>query len=173
MMMKMNNSEENENIKRPHVGLGVSIHISEEAVRMFLEARKDPPILIFGGAGHLSTGRTALAMAEEQIIIAKETGAKIAVVGNRDELDFSKIDFEAMARPYLDKLNDLDLNSLQSIIKESIPNKLQLLKELKLSPQQIDYFLNAPPQRLEGEKYEDYKTRRMLNKLLIKYRGQY
>lgn len=54
-----------------------------------------------------------------------------------------------------------------------VPKKLEMLRKLELSPEQLDYFQNAPPQRLEGESQEDYKTRRMLNKLIIKYRGEF
>lgn len=52
-----------------------------------------------------------------------------------------------------------------------IPNKLQLLRDLELSPEQLDYFKNAPPHRLDGETQKDYKNRRMLNNLIVKYRG--
>lgn len=54
---------------------------------------------------------------------------------------------------------------------QPIPNKLQLLRDLKLSPEQVEYFKNAPPHRLDGETQKDYKNRRMLNNLIVKYRG--
>jgi len=76
--------------------------------------------------------------------------------------DFEVLYLEAMSRMPLPTILDFDT-----------PNKLQLLKNLNLSPEQIDYFQNAPPQRLEGESQKDYKTRRMLNKLIVKYRGQF
>ena len=87
--------------------------------------------------------------------------------------DLPKLNIEEMAKPYLNKLNDLDMIGLKELIQDSIPDKLQLLRNLKLSAEQIDYFKNSPNERMEGEKQEDYKTRRMLNKLLIKFRGQY
>jgi hypothetical protein len=87
--------------------------------------------------------------------------------------DLPKLSIEEMAKPYLNKLNDLDMVGIKELIQDSIPNKLQLLKDLNLSKEQIDYFKNTPNERMEGEKQEDYKTRRMLNKLLIKFRGQY
>lgn len=52
------------------------------------------------------------------------------------------------------------------------PNGLHTLRSLNLSAEQIEYIKNSPPQRLEEESQEDYKNRRMLNKLIIKYRGQ-
>jgi hypothetical protein len=142
------------------------------------EEKKDSPILIVAGTGGIGAGKTALAHVEEAIIMAKEQGKKVAIVGAEhhpdiSEIDFSKMNFEEMAKPYLYELNRLPIEHLEKLMKDSIPNKLQLLQSLKLSPEQKDYFLNAPPQRLEGENFEDYKTRRMLNKLLIKYRGQY
>jgi len=81
-------------------------------------------------------------------------------------LDLDK-DFAA---PYLEAMSKIPFPLIHD---PDIPNKLQLLKNLNLSPEQIDYFQNAPPQRLEGESQKDYKTRKMLNKLIIKYRGQF
>lgn len=74
------------------------------------------------------------------------------------------------AVPYLEAMSKIPFPLIHD---PDIPNKLQLLKDLNLSPEQIDYFQNAPPHRLEGENQNDYKTRRMLNKLIIKYRGQF
>lgn len=67
------------------------------------------------------------------------------------------------------------LNSMIPLtdVIDGMPNKLSLIKNLNLSAEQIDYFMFAPPQKLEGEKQDDYKRRRMLCKLLIKYKGLY
>lgn len=51
------------------------------------------------------------------------------------------------------------------------PNKLLYLKSLELSIEQIDYIKNSPDKRMENESQKDYKERRILNKLIIKYRG--
>jgi hypothetical protein len=85
--------------------------------------------------------------------------------------DLPKIDVEALTKTYLNKFNDIDF--LLKIANDSMPTKLDIIKKMELSPEQIDYFKYAPPHRLEGESQEDYKIRRMLNKLLIKYRGKY
>ena len=97
-----------------------------------------------------------------------EERSKPIIVGLGEDLP--KIDVEALAKPYLDKLNDIDY--LANLASRCIPTKLDILKKMELSPEQLDYFKYAPPHRLEGESQEDYKIRRMLNKLLIKFRGQ-
>ncbi len=100
----------------------------------------------------------------------RDAGKTVAIVDSPDRLaktDLSKIDI-----PFPNKFNIEDM-IIPSIVDFDTPNKLALLKRLKLSDEQIDYFKNAPAERLEGEKFEDYKTRRMLNKLIIKYRGQF
>ena len=55
----------------------------------------------------------------------------------------------------------------------TIPNKLQWLRNLDLSPEQFDYIKNSPEHRMDNETFEEYKKRRMLNKLIIKYRGDF
>lgn len=42
--------------------------------------------------------------------------------------------------------------------------------EVKLNNDNIDYYMNIPPQRQEGETYDDMKIRNKLSKALLKYR---
>lgn len=125
---------------------------------------KDRPDVIIVGAG---AGKT-----EELIRVLEESDKKVLIVDDINEigLEREKLDLDKLVMPVY---NYLSCIPFESICDSSVPNKLKLLRDLKLSPEQIDYFKNAPPQRLEGEKQEDYKTRRMLNKLIIKYRGEF
>jgi len=100
--------------------------------------------------------------------------------GKRIVLDDSKYDkqlplslFERDSPSLVSKAELLNEMIPSMEMFDGTPNKLSLIRNLKLSPEQIDYFMFAPPQRLEGEKHDDYKRRQMLNKLLIKYRGLY
>ena len=131
-------------------------------------------------------------------ILELSNGVKVSIVGGAEtgsvaraileHMNAKNIDiastFESIPRPdadafveceptnnYLDFKYTNPYNFPYFDYLQPIPNKLQLLKDLKLSPEQIDYFKNAPSYRLEGESQKDYKTRRMLNKLIIKYRG--
>lgn len=109
---------------------------------------------------------------EAAIKIAKESNISLIVSDVAPHLGKEKVvvNLDDVAVPILKKISELPLPIIHD---PDTPNKLQMLRDLKLSPEQIDYFQNAPPQRLEGESQEDYKTRRMLNKLIIKYRGQF
>jgi hypothetical protein len=51
--------------------------------------------------------------------------------------------------------------------------KLNYLKRLNLTKEQTNFIMNSPPQRMENESFEQYKKRRMLNNLMIKYRGSF
>ena len=106
------------------------------------------------------------------IKMAKENNIGIIVNDVESHLGNEKVavNLDDVAVPILKKISELPLPIIHD---PDTPNKLQMLRDLRLSPEQIDYFQNAPPQRLEGESQEDYKTRRMLNKLIIKYRGQF
>lgn len=107
---------------------------------------------------------------EAAIRMARENNVGVIVNDVDAYLDKEKIavNLDDIAVPILKKISELPI---PRIIDSDVSNKIQLLRDLNLSPEQIDYFQNAPPNRLEGESFEDYKTRRMLNKLLIKYRG--
>jgi hypothetical protein len=59
------------------------------------------------------------------------------------------------------------------LIDSDISNGLRTIQDLNLSKEQISEILHSPNERLEDETQEDYKIRRKLNKLLIKFRGQY
>ena len=108
---------------------------------------------------------------EKAIRMAKENNVGVIVNDVEAHLGKEKIvvNLDDIAVPILKKISELPI---PRIIDSDVPNKLQLLRDLNLSPEQIDYFQNAPPNRLNGESFEDYKTRRMLNKLLIKYRKE-
>jgi hypothetical protein len=112
---------------------------------------------------------------EAAIKMAKENNIGIIVNDIESHLGKEKVtvNLDDVAVPILKKISELPLPIIHDINDPDTPNKLQMLRDLRLSPEQIDYFQNAPPQRLEGESQEDYKTRRMLNKLIIKYRGQF
>lgn len=114
------------------------------------------------------------AVIEAAIRMAKEKGINI-IVGDGKDLQKKEYipSLDDLAIPILKRISELPLPIIHDINDPDTPNKLQMLRDLKLSPKQIDYFQNAPPQRLEGETQEDYKTRRMLNKLIIKYRGEF
>ncbi len=143
-----------------------------------------------GVIAHVDAGRSIIpdivyelakkSIGQEVIVVGKGNGAdsyKIDKDGNIELFDIKTISSENLPPPPKDLITKISPNfndiSLSQLIKDNIPNKLQMLKQMNLSPKQIDYFKNAPAYRLEGESDEDYKTRRMLNKLLIKYRGQY
>lgn len=175
--------------KKPLLIVNDSSAITEETLN--LAKSKGATIVI--GAGPIGMTAQIIDMATRhnvEIILAEEgnlgrTIREVAVVDDKPLFvrndffikglgeDIPKLNIEQMAKPYLDKLNDLDMFELKQLLHDSIPNKLQLLKNLNLSEEQIDYFKNSPNERMEGEKQEDYKTRRMLNKLLIKFRGEY
>lgn len=158
-----------EGIQKP-VGLTVGIAgggdtISNPHVRID-EFRGNPVVTIGAGAPHNTE------ILEAAIKMAKENN--IGIIVNDISSCFGKekiaVNLDNVAIPVLKGLSQIpELPCLDP----DTPNKLQMLRDLKLSPEQIDYFQNAPPHRLEGEKQEDYKTRRMLNKLIIKYRGQF
>lgn len=42
--------------------------------------------------------------------------------------------------------------------------------EQKMNNEAIDYYMNMPPARQEGEAYDDYKNRMRFSKLLLKHR---
>jgi hypothetical protein len=44
--------------------------------------------------------------------------------------------------------------------------------EVQLSNDDIDYYMNVPPQRQEDESYEDMRIRGRLSKALLKYRSK-
>jgi hypothetical protein len=133
-----------------------------------IDPLKDVTII---GAGHVGVGKSSLIQVEAAIRMMAEGKKVIVITGDTTpNIDLSKIDLDSISIPVLKKISEFPS---PVIYDHDTPNKLEMLRNLKLSPEQIDYFQNSPPQRLEGEKQEDYKTRRMLNKLIIKYRGQF
>jgi hypothetical protein len=44
--------------------------------------------------------------------------------------------------------------------------------EVQLTNDNIDYYMNIPPQRQEDESYEDMKVRGRFSKALLKYRSK-
>jgi hypothetical protein len=66
-----------------------------------------------------------------------------------------------------DYLDTIDMDYINGA-----PNKLNMLRQLNLSPEQIEFFIGSPNHRLDGEDDKEYQTRRSLSKLLIKYRGE-
>lgn len=78
---------------------------------------------------------------------------------------------DEIAQKAKEQINMLSLPKVSRLIQDNIPSKLNFLIDLELTPEQIEYFKNSPPQRLEGETQEDYKNRRMINKLIFKFRG--
>jgi len=167
-----------------------------EAIVVGAQEFEEPKKKRIGIIGHVSVGKTALEYfpkhsngavliaPNEQfkdsismqlaIAEAKEKGIQIIHVGENNTEE---------EKALLLKLHDA--RTLHDISRPPIPeltqsfadlgdssNKLQYLKKLNLSPEQIEYYQNAPQYRLENESQEDYKKRRMLNKLVIKFRGQ-
>ena len=106
-----------------------------------MEEKKKPNVIILGGG----EGKTTMSQIEEAIRASGKEN--IIVVDDVNKLITDEINLDKIALPILKKLSEFPITR---IIDESIPNKLQLLKDLKLSPEQIDYFQNAPPLRLEG-----------------------
>jgi hypothetical protein len=119
------------------------------------ENKPKPKVVIVGHIGH---GRTSLQITEA-LIKAKEKGLNIEIVNTTESIP-------ELIEPIIDI-------SLPPFKDYKFPDKLHMLKGLNLSTEQIDYIKNSPPQRLEGESQDAYRERKMLNKLIVKYRGQF
>jgi len=124
---------------------------------------KETPSVII--AGHADAGKAALIV--EAMKSAEKLGKTVAVTSGELGTLISENTSTLLQTPdyihIVEKFSDYG----------DVPNKLQMLRKLNLTPEQRDYFLNAPSERMEGEKFEDYKVRRTLNKLMLKYRGEF
>lgn len=109
--------------------------------------------------GHVGCGKTSLQIAEA-LMKAKEKGFNVEIVNTAQPIP------ELIEEP-------IKYISLPSLKDYNTPDKLHMLRRLNLSTEQIDYIKNSPLQRVEGESQEAYKERRMLSKLIVKYRGQF
>ena len=157
---------------------------SENDIKV-IELPNGQKVAIFGGGG-VGKGvvgcsvpplndKIEMALAESGLDfnLLKTLSPEILAERGLDVELFNPLSPEALSSKYLEEVvyqfknyrSDFDFDLYH------LPNNLQLLKDLKLSPEQLDYFKNAPPHRLDGESQEDYKTRRKLNKLIVKYRG--
>lgn len=125
--------------------------------------------VIICGCDHDTQTKKALEIA---IMEAKLEGKKVVVVDDCNPPDDLKNILEITTPPPYPYLITNHL-PLITTVDLATPNKLQFLRNLNLTEEQIEFYKNSPPQRLENESSEDYKTRRMLNKLIVKYRGQF
>ena len=142
-----------------------------ESKKTFDEAISDnSPHVIICGEHNVQTKKAL----ETAIMEAKLEGKKVVLVDdykpsdNYDLKDISELGIPTTPYPYT-----LTRLPVITTVDFDTPNKLQFLRNLKLTEEQIEFYKNSPPQRLENESSEDYKTRRMLNKLIVKYRGQF
>lgn len=137
-----------------------------EAVEPILD--KSANVIICGGDNAVQT-KEALEMA---IMEAKLIGKTVLLVD-----DYKPSDGYNLKDIYGNEIPNIPYTltrlPIPTIVDMDTPNKLQFLKGLNLTEEQIEFYKNSPPQRLENESSEDYKTRRMLNKLIVKYRGQF
>ena len=113
---------------------------------------------------------------EEALKRAKESNEKgertVVVMEDVDKTkNISDIDFNGVYNPYIEYTKLHDILPMSGYDNE--PNKLQYLKRLNLSKEQIDFIKNSPLNRMDGETQEKYKHRRLLSKLIVKYRGQF
>jgi len=143
--------------------------IPEIVARLALQMKdKSGPIIVAGGGGEKSykIENGEVSIFDGKIATDKDGQKVVLDNSNVDKIPLSFLKdntFPFTKRPELPSMDVFD----------NTPNKLSLIRNLNLSPEQIDYFMFAPPQRLEGESQDDYKRRRMLNKILIKYKGEY
>ncbi len=63
-------------------------------------------------------------------------------------------------------------NAWKSIGSFNFLKMMAFANEVKLTNDDIDYFMNMKPQRQEDESYEDMKMRGKFSKALLKYRPQ-
>lgn len=114
-------------------------------------------IMIVGAGAELTAARTAL------MGLAKENSCDVIVVDNITEKQDSLFDFP--------RLKEIDFPMIEAYDPD-VPNKLQMLRKLNLSPEEIKEILNSPESRMDGEDFDKYKKRKSVKQLLIKYRGQ-
>lgn len=114
-------------------------------------------ILVIGAGADDMVGRAAL------MHLAKKEGCNVIMVDDRPKNTNSLFD--------IPKLKEIDFPMIEAYDPD-VPNKLQMLRKLNLSPEDINKILNSPESRMDGEDFDKYKKRKSIKKLLIKYRGQ-
>lgn len=149
MSLKKNNSE---------------LHIEWEGVLpRFDEAKKYKDIGIVsvgnGGMGHSHAMMLAEQM-ESNVKLVELIPPVASVSANTSDSYLNTTNFL-----YTNMYEGLDFPSMYNE-----PNKLQMLRSLNLSKEQIRSLIDSPSARMEDESQEDYKVRRMLYKLYLKYR---
>jgi len=142
MSLKKNNSE---------------LHIEwENDLPKFEEPKKIKTVAIVGnvGAGH----SYAIQSVMEGLKVIETPVASVSATTSDSYLNTSNF-------LYTNMYEGLDFPSMYNE-----PNKLQMLRNLNLTKEQIRSLIDSPNARMEDESQEDYKVRRMLYKLYLKYR---
>ena len=143
-----------DNVLNQNFGISSSFehHVDYEVVD--ISGKK---IMVVGAGAELAATRTTL------MHLAKENSCEMIVVDNMAEKQNSLFD--------VPRLKEIDFPMIEAYDPD-VPNKLQMLRKLNLSPEEIKEILNSPENRMNGEDFDKYKKRKSIKKLLIKYRGQ-
>jgi len=153
------NEEKSEKIVDDNV-LNQNFEISpsfEHHVDYEVEEISGKKILVIGAGADDMVGRAAL------MHLAKKEGCNVIMVDDKPKNTNSLFD--------IPKLKEIDFPIVE-LYDPDVPNKLQMLRKLNLSPEDVNKILNSPESRMDGEDFDKYKKRKSIKKLLIKYRGQ-
>ncbi len=150
-------------IPHKHMLFVDSSFVDDEVKRLKIEAKAkemDAEIVYIGSDRH------------NEIIKSRDlTKIKEGLVNELIEAKTSSASpFENPPTPYIIRRQP---EILANVHPYGSPNGLNTLKDANLSPEQIEQIKNSPLERMEGENMEDYKYRRTLSKLIVKYRGQF